>query len=183
MPISPEVDKRIRERFRISGDPSLIACFPTYIEQQAQDPGHIGAHANAIRIQSGIRYEVKLQSLKTNFINLLQALSSKQHSFGDLIKRSEQLGRRGASRHDLRAKSDYENGMLRSVAEMIEANIVARRYLTQAEQLLKVNKEVSITMFQRPSWLEQKFLLKTACADSVRGSHRQLPLEKTRWQL
>lgn len=139
MPISPEVDKRIRERFEYLESES-DCLLSTYIEQQAQDPGI----SMLMRMQSGIpesgiRYEVKLQSLKTNFINLLQALSSKQHSFGDLIKRVNSLDAAELHGTILGLKSDYENGMLRSVAEMIEANIVAD-YLTQAEQLLKVNK-------------------------------------------
>lgn len=76
-------------------------------------------------------------------MSLLGLLATKRNPLSDIIKRVNTLTQFQAAElfgviSGLR--SDYETGMLRSITEMIEANITGD-YLEQAEQLLKGNKQ------------------------------------------
>ncbi|MCA9902478.1 MAG: DUF4145 domain-containing protein [Anaerolineae bacterium] len=132
MPLPPEVDNQIRKRFtELESEAKRLVEFHNSSETLLM----IDRSANS-------DYTSDFQRLKTNFLNLIQLLSTKRNSYADLIKDVRAVG--SAYPSELQGmieglKSDYENGMLRSIAEMIETNVVAD-YLTQAGQLLKDNK-------------------------------------------
>ncbi len=87
-------------------------------------------------------YISEFQRLKTNFLNLLQFLSVKPNSYTVQIKEVQSLS--GNSLNKLHGiisgfQNDYNQGLLRSITETIETNVVAD-FLTQAERLLKNDK-------------------------------------------
>lgn len=129
MPLSPEIDNQIRQRF-------------AELEVEANRLVELQDDRSVMLGREGSRYTSDYHRLKTSFLNLIQMLATKKGTFSDLIKDVRAANERvPAELHGMIAglKSDYESGMLRSIAEMIETNVVAD-YLTQAEQLLKDNK-------------------------------------------
>jgi hypothetical protein len=126
MSFSPDVDKRIRDRFdtllqEASDRLDTTDPFPTPL----LDSRDAGFHA-----------------LRMNFISLLQLLSTRQNHMGKMIDDVRKI-----DIHDLDVlvgmimglKSDYEAGMLDTIANMVEAE-VASDYLSQAELLLVEGK-------------------------------------------
>lgn len=129
MPLAPEIDNQIRHRF-------------AELETEAKRLVQLKDDHGVMLDREESRYTSDYYSLKTSFINLIQMLATKKGIFSDLIKDVRVANERvPAELHGMIVglKSDYESGMLRSIAEMIETNVVAD-YLTQAEQLLKDNK-------------------------------------------
>lgn len=130
MSLPPEIDSQIRKRFE-------------KLEEEAEQLVEIGGDQDAIYWIRATSYTSDFVRLQVNFVSLIHLLSTKRNSFSDLIKRVNSL-----NQHDSAIllglisglRSDYESGMLRSITEMVEANITGD-YLEQAEQLLKGNKQ------------------------------------------
>ncbi|MEO8606669.1 MAG: DUF4145 domain-containing protein [Chloroflexota bacterium] len=126
MPLPPEIDKKVRDRF-------------TKLADEASELGKWESEwaLNAPEAQ-------KFHTLKTNFVSLLSLLSNKQSPQLLNDVRAISPTDENVSASSLRKlvgiilglKDDYESGMLDGLVEMIEANVAAD-YLGQAEQLLK----------------------------------------------
>lgn len=130
MSLPPKIDSQIRKRFE-------------ELEEEAEQLVETARKEDAIYWIGATSYTADFVSLQVNFVSLIQLLATKRNSFSDLIKRVNSL-----ALHDPQVllglisglRSDYESGMLRSITELIEANI-AGDYLEQAEQLLKGNRQ------------------------------------------
>lgn len=128
--LPPEIDSQIRKRFE-------------ELEEEAEQLVEMAKEEDAIYWIGATSYTSDFVRLQVNFVSLIQLLSTKRNSFSDLIKRANSL-----APHDPKVllglisglRGDYESGMLRSITEMIEANITGD-YLEQAEQLLKGNRQ------------------------------------------
>jgi len=129
MPIPPKIDIQIQQRFE-------------ELAQEAKRLVNIMEDRYPILGRDGSSYIADYHKLRTNFLNLIQLLGAKRNSFSDLVKDVRNANEQVPAELQgmiLGLKSDYEAGLLRSIAEMIEANVTAD-YLEQAERLLKVNK-------------------------------------------
>jgi uncharacterized protein YutE (UPF0331/DUF86 family) len=132
MPLPPEIDNKIRKRF---GD--LMEKADRLVDLSIK----ILRTNNVERTLESTNYASEFVSLKTSFISLIQLLSSKNGLVSDRILEIQNLTDQHPEK--LRGmiaglKSDYRNGMLDSLADMVEANITVN-YLEQAEQLLTAN--------------------------------------------
>jgi hypothetical protein len=130
MPLSADIDNLVRQRF-------------AELESEAK---RLVVWMNAsypITGSDGSTYSSNYHQLLTNFLSLIQMLATKRNSFSELIKDARAANELSPAKlHGMIAglKNDYESGMLRSIAEMTEKNVVGD-YLTQAEQLLKGSKD------------------------------------------
>lgn len=130
MPVPLEIDKKIRKKFA-----DLESEMDGLIAQTNDLYGVVNIE--------GSSYISDYHRIRTSFLNLIQILSTKRGSFSDLTKDV-----RNAHTHIpaqlqgmlLGLKSDYEDGMLVNITEMVETNVVAD-YLTQAELLFKGDKK------------------------------------------
>ena len=133
MSLPPEIDKQIRDRFeQLESEAKRLVKFHDETEMIVMIDRSINS-----------TYTSDFQRLKTNFLSLLQLLATKRNSYSDLSKDVRNVGSiNPAELHGMIAglKSDYESGVLQSIAEMIEADVVAD-YLEQAKQLLKGNTQ------------------------------------------
>lgn len=126
MPLSPEIDQRIRLRFN-------------ELETRAKQL----VDKSSLYLLNDKQYTSDYHRLRTNFLSLIEMLTVKKGAFSDLIKDVRSVNEQFPEKlHGMIVglKSDYESGILHSIAEMIEMNVVAD-YLTQAEQLLKGSKD------------------------------------------
>lgn len=124
MKLPPEVDQRIRQRF-----------------SQLEDEGmslHRSYAASPV-LWSDDHFTAPFYKLRTNFISLIELISGGRNNHNELIKKVQKLEPSNiAELYGIISglKGDYEEGMLDSLVEMVEANISAD-YLGQAESLLK----------------------------------------------
>lgn len=112
MPLPPEVDKRIRDRF-----------------------DNILKQAEQLSISRGdtAYYEVKTQLL--SLMNFVSPTSDYLHRLRDEINQWNSNAFYLLKGYIQGLKADYEAGMFESLTDVIEANVVSN-YLGQAEQLL-----------------------------------------------
>jgi hypothetical protein len=126
MPFPPELDNKIRKRFEeLEAEASRLSFF-------RHEPDSYGFPI------PDATYMSNCEKLRINFITLLQLLAAKNSRFSDLVK--EVSKGNPAQLHGIISglRSDYEIGMLQSIAEVVEANVTAN-YLQQAEELLTAN--------------------------------------------
>lgn len=139
MTLPVQIESQIRKRFEelVTEAERLLQI---HIEDSRQsNTDRLIESLNGVS-ESTIRESSDLVRLRTNISNLLELLSSKRSSFDGLKKALTGANIVGLHGMLLGLKSDYEAGMLKSITELIEANVTAD-YLLQAEQLLGENKQ------------------------------------------
>lgn len=138
MPLPPEVDQRIRQRF----ESLLLEAEELFQETSSADDEAYRRRqsSNVIMVGFHVTIKEKYYSLRTKFLTLLHTLSIKERE-KDI---EEQLLKLEGSQYDIPVllgfirglKDDYESGMLDNISRMIEAEVTAD-YLGQAERLLQ----------------------------------------------
>lgn len=138
MPLPPNVDKQVRQRFN-----DLIDEASVIIKDMERDNvvGHERARRDGIAYMGEIHYQkTAYHALATKAISLVGLILGKTDRANQIISDIHEMSSGSSATkkvlgilHGL--KDDYESGMLASLPEMIEANVVAD-YMGQAEQLL-----------------------------------------------
>lgn len=131
MPLPPDLDKKIRKQFE-------------ELEQTAVGLVSRYDRANGFFVdpEEGGRYTTLFHKIKVQFNNLMLLVTSNKKPYAELLNSIQRLSE--GSPYELKGlisgvKSDYESGMLQSIEEMIETNVV-NDYFLQAEQLLAKGK-------------------------------------------
>ncbi len=139
MPLPPQIDTRIRQRFQ-----SLLL----ESDQLPKDMVREDSQKRARAAQQGARYMMEIElledsfsALKTKTLSLLQLLTSGGEHIRRLSEEVTALESKISHAKRLNGiirglKDDYESGLLEDLSRMIESNVAAD-YLGQAEQLLK----------------------------------------------
>lgn len=163
MPIPARTDAQIKQRFE-----ELAAEAKRLVRLKNNGLSLVGP--------AGSNYTTDYHKLRTNFLNLIQLLCTKRNTFSDLIKDARSANLYNPAELEgmiLGLKSDYEEGLLRSITEMVEVDVIAD-YLEQAEGLLKDKKSAS------HSYLPAAVLAGAVLEDSLRRlCLRQTPSIKT----
>jgi septation ring formation regulator EzrA len=139
MPLPPEIDKRIRQRFEdLSKEVEQLITDMERADDQKRDR----ARQNRVAIVGALQLcEDSFFSLRTKVLSLIEMLSGNSQYMQKLADEVRELESKIAQAKILKGiidglKEDYEEGMLENMTSLIEANIAAD-YLGQAEQLLK----------------------------------------------
>lgn len=136
MPLPPDVDKQVRQRFS-----DLIDEASTIIENMKRDNSEGHARLKNIVYIGEIHYQnTAYHALATKAISLVSLALGKTDRANQIISDIRAMESSSTNTQNILGilyglKDDYESGMLASLPEMIEANIVAD-YMGQAEQLL-----------------------------------------------
>lgn len=136
MPLPPEIDRRIRQRFE-----QLLAEAEYLVEADEERRLRVAYLQEAV----GDPFPREFFALQTNFVALLRLFNSRQIDLRQTIDRVETLHSDQVDYLYGRIKGfkdDYETGMLDSLVGMIEAEIVGD-YLSQAAALLGEGKQGS----------------------------------------
>lgn len=140
MPVPSELDQRIHKSLNdLQTESDLL--LNQHIKMQSTGQGEmLLMQLEHGRSEQDILFSVSVQSLRTRLGNLLDLLATNQRKFSDLKKEISKAHIEQLHGTITAIKRDYEDGLLESVVKLIEANLVAD-YLTQAEHLLKGNKD------------------------------------------
>ena len=143
MPVSPEVNDKIKERFASLEDMAskqMQEYWEHVSENIRLEQG--GVLELVVNLEDNIDYMSGFQRIQLGFTNLLRFMSVDAESFGEMIQDVQSAEPKDIGRiHGMIAalQDDYNQGMLRNITEKIETNVVAD-FLTQAERLLKNDK-------------------------------------------
>ena len=172
MPVSPEIDEQIKNRFAQLEELAnkLMQEYWEHVSENIRlEQG--GVLELVVNLEDNIDYMSGFQRIQLGFTNLLRFMSVDAESFGEMIQDVQSAEPKDIGRiHGMiqALQDDYNQGMLRNITEKIETNVVAD-FLTQAERLLKNDKRGIHTYGQRPYWLAQ--FLKMGCVAFVIVNH------------
>lgn len=145
MPLPPEVDNRIRERFeQLMAEAERLHT----VDFKKRSSRHYSLDellAMGVDESDFINDPFKrdFYTLQTNTLSLLQVLTTKTNHVAKLAETVRKLTPTDIEQMFgiIRGlKSDYESGMLETLAHAVEASVTGD-YITQAEQLLKEGKQ------------------------------------------
>ena len=138
MPVSPEIDEQIKNRFA-QLEELANKLMQEYWEHVEENMRHTlqGDLDFVINLEDNVDYMSGFQRVQLSFLNLLRFLSVDSESFGGLIKDVQSVEPKDIGRlHGMIAalQDDYNQGMLRNIAERVEANLTFD-FMQQAEDL------------------------------------------------